>query len=109
MKQSEFFKDKIVIELASVLAGPSVGMFFSELGAKVIKVENKLLGGDVSRTWKLASEDSEHPFSAYYSSVNWGKESLFLNLKEETDYLKVCKLIEKADVVIVNYLSLIHI
>jgi crotonobetainyl-CoA:carnitine CoA-transferase CaiB-like acyl-CoA transferase len=27
-----------IIELASVLAGPSVGQFFSELGAEVIKV-----------------------------------------------------------------------
>ena len=29
-----------VLELASVLAGPSVGQFFAELGAEVIKVEN---------------------------------------------------------------------
>jgi len=27
-----FFKDLLVIEFASVLAGPSVGMFFAELG-----------------------------------------------------------------------------
>ena len=38
-----------VIELASVLAGPDVGMFFAEMGAKVIKIENKLLNGDVTR------------------------------------------------------------
>ena len=30
-----------VIEIASVLAGPAVGMFFAELGAEVIKIENK--------------------------------------------------------------------
>ena len=34
------FKDLKIIELAGVLAGPSVGHFFVELGAKVIKVEN---------------------------------------------------------------------
>ena len=28
-------------------------MFFSELGANVIKVENKLSGGDMTRKWKL--------------------------------------------------------
>jgi len=39
------FKDLKVIELASVLAGPAVGMFFSELGAEVIKIENKRTGG----------------------------------------------------------------
>ena len=35
-----------VIELASVLAGPSVGQFLSELGAEVIKiVKSKDQGG----------------------------------------------------------------
>ena len=34
------FKDLKVIELAGVLAGPSVGQFFAELGANVIKIEN---------------------------------------------------------------------
>ena len=33
------FKDLKVLELASVLAGPSAGQFFAELGAEVIKVE----------------------------------------------------------------------
>ena len=37
----QIFKDLTIIELASVLAGPAVGMFFSELGATVIKIENK--------------------------------------------------------------------
>ena len=34
------FEDLKIIELAGVLAGPSVGYFFSELGAEVIKIEN---------------------------------------------------------------------
>ncbi|MGL4596702.1 MAG: CoA transferase, partial [Bacteroidia bacterium] len=29
-----------VVELAQVLAGPSVGMFFAELGAHVLKIEH---------------------------------------------------------------------
>ena len=41
------FKDLKVVELANVLAGPAVGMFFAELGAEVIKVENKSTNGDV--------------------------------------------------------------
>jgi len=32
--------DLKVLELASVLAGPSVGNFLPELGAEVIKIEN---------------------------------------------------------------------
>lgn len=92
-----------VIELASVLAGPDVGMFFSELGAEVIKVENKLAGGDVTRNWKLASENKDQPISAYYSAVNWNKKSLFLNLKNPQDQLKVHELIKTADIVIANF------
>ena len=53
------FKNLKVLELSSVLAGPLVGSFFSELGAKVIKVENKNVGGDVTRSWKLKSENPE--------------------------------------------------
>lgn len=92
-----------VVELASVLAGPSVGMFFAELGAEVIKIENAKSNGDVTRSWKLASEDKEHPFSAYYSSVNWGKKSLFIDLKKKEDYQKLLSQIQKADVLLVNF------
>ena len=47
--------DLLVVELASVLAGPDVGMFFAEMGAKVIKIENKKTHGDVTRKWKTPS------------------------------------------------------
>lgn len=92
-----------VIELASVLAGPDVGMFFSELGAKVIKIENKLTGGDVTRKWKLSSENKDVNISAYFSSVNWHKEHLFLNLKNKADKEQVYNLVKTADIVIANY------
>ena len=97
------FKDLTVIELASVLAGPSVGVFFAELGAKVIKVENNKTGGDVTRSWKLASEDKSHPYSADYSSVNWGKESWFMDLKNKVDRQKLDQAIYEADVVVANF------
>lgn len=97
------FKNLRIIELASVLAGPSVGLFFAELGATVTKIENKKTGGDITRSWKLASEDTDHPYSAYYSSVNWGKESWFVDLKDDSDLNKTLKEIERADVVIANF------
>ena len=100
---NEIFKDLKVIELASVLAGPAVGMFFAELGAEVIKIENKRAGGDVTRTWRLASEDKEAPVSAYYCAINWKKEALLLNLSNEADKQQVYDLIKDADVVIANY------
>ncbi len=78
-------QDILVLETAAVLAGPAVGMFFAELGARVIKIENKRAGGDVTRRWKLPSEDPASPVSAYFSSVNWGKEHRWLDLKDPTD------------------------
>ncbi len=100
---NDFFKDLLVIELASVLAGPAVGMFFAELGAKVIKVENKRTNGDVTRSWKLTKEDASKATSAYYYSVNWNKEAHLMNLKEETDQQQVLSWIQEADIVISNY------
>jgi len=94
-----------VIELASVLAGPDVGMFFTELGAKVIKIENKLTDGDITRKWKLSTENKERNVSAYFSSVNWHKEHLFYDLKDDIDQQEVYQLVQSADIVIVNYKS----
>jgi crotonobetainyl-CoA:carnitine CoA-transferase CaiB-like acyl-CoA transferase len=92
-----------VIELASVLAGPSVGMFFAEMGAKVIKIENKNTAGDVTRSWKLSSEDPESNMSAYYASVNYHKEVIFLDLNEIADRALLYEQIKDADIVIANH------
>lgn len=99
----DFFKDLSVIELAGVLAGPSVGLFFAELGARVVKVENPKTGGDVTRSWKLTSEDAQGDASAYYWSVNVGKDVLFLNLADPKDLETLHAMVKTADVVIANY------
>lgn len=97
------FKNLKVVELANVLAGPAVGMFFAELGAEIIKVENKSTNGDVTRSWKLPSENPKSKSSAYYASVNWNKKTVFADLKNEKDKTKILALIKKADIVIANY------
>ena len=99
-----FFQNQLkVVELASVLAGPAVGMFFAELGAEVVKIENKKTGGDMTRSWKLPSENPEATYSAYYASVNWNKQTYLLDLEEESDRTKAYDLLKNADVVISNY------
>jgi len=103
MDLSSFFKDLKIIELASVLAGPSVGMFFAELGATVLKIENKTTNGDVTRQWKLPSENPDAPDSAYYHSINWGKQTLFLDLKKSSDYEIMTDHLATADLVITNF------
>jgi len=96
------FKDIKIVELASVLAGPLVGTFFSELGATVVKIENKTTLGDVTRKWKLPKEKTGN-ISAYYASANYNKQVLMLNLKEQDDYLLAIEEIKTADIVIANF------
>ena len=103
MQKELIFKDLVVIELACALAGPSVGMFFAELGAKVIKIENQTTGGDITRRWKLPSEDTEDSYSSYYYGVNWGKKSLFLDLRIQEDRDQVYQLVKEADIVVSNF------
>ena len=101
----DFFKDLKVIELAGVLAGPSVGMFFSELGAKVHKIENKRTDGDITRQWKQKNEDPHSKSSAYFASINWSKEHLFLDLRNENEKSICLDLIADADILISNFKS----
>ena len=96
------FKNLKVLELSSVLAGPAVGMFFSELGAQVVKVENKTTGGDVTRNWKLPNE-KENDLSAYFCSVNYKKNYIFLDFHNQKDRAELEVLIKKCDVMITNF------
>lgn len=93
--------DLLVVELASVLAGPSVGMFFAEHGARVIKVEAP--GGDVTRRWHLASEDPADDRPAYFCAVNWGKESIVLDLGTAEGRNALHQLVARADVVVSSF------
>jgi len=92
-----------VLELAGVLAGPSVGMFLAELGADVIKVENPAIAGDVTRTWKLPSESKTSSESSYFNSINWGKKSIFIDLKTEEGREKIYEHIKTSTIVLTSY------
>ena len=101
MNNKQIFNGLKVVELASVLAGPSVGQFFAELGANVIKVENPATNGDVTRSWKLSAENPDSDTSAYFASANWGKTHRFINLK--TDLKEALALIKDSDIVICSF------
>jgi len=102
MKKQELFAGLKVVELAGVLAGPAVGMFFAELGATVLKVENPSNNGDVTRSWLLETEEKNKQ-SGYYSSVNYHKNVLWADLTLQEDIQNVLNHIAQADVVIANF------
>ncbi|MDY6821404.1 MAG: CaiB/BaiF CoA-transferase family protein [Deferribacterota bacterium] len=92
-----------VLELASVLAGPSVGMFLAEVGATVIKIENPKTYGDVTRAWKLPTEDPKTDISAYFTSINWGKKSLSLDLSNPKGLEILYHLAKISHIILVSY------
>lgn len=96
------FEDLIVIDCSTVLAGPSVGTFFAELGAEVTKIENPAVP-DVTRSWKLASEAKNTPVSAYFSSVNYHKKYQQIDFKDRSQVEQFIDLIKTADILLSNF------
>lgn len=92
-----------ILEIASVLAGPAVGMYFAERGAKVVKIENIKTKGDVTRSWKLATEDKNSDISAYFCAVNWHKEYVMLDLGDAKQRSILEEYIQEADILITNF------
>lgn len=87
-----------VVEITRALAGPFVGLVLSQLGAEVIKIEEREKG-DESRSFAPFSEQGE---SWYFSAYNAGKKSISLNLKEDSDREILFKLLKKSDVILEN-------
>jgi len=87
-----------VIDLTRILAGPYCTLMLKELGARVIKVESPGTGDDAREYGPFVNGKS-----AYFQSVNRGKESIVLNLKDENDKDIFRKLLQKADVLIENF------
>lgn len=92
-----------VLDLSGVLAGPLTASFFAELGATVIKIENKLTGGDATRQWKLKEEDRADEYSAYYHSANYGKEIRLMDLSNEVERNLVNQILPTIDIIISNF------
>ena len=91
-------KNLLVLDLTRVLVGPYCTMMLSDLGARVIKVEAPEVGDD-SRKFGPFIED----YSAYFMSLNRGKESIALNLKNEDDKKIFDKILAKADILVENF------
>ena len=91
-------KNLLVVDLTRVLVGPYCTMILSDLGARVIKIEAPETGDD-SRKFGPFVKD----YSAYFMSLNRGKESIALNLKNEDDKKIFEKILSKADILVENF------
>jgi crotonobetainyl-CoA:carnitine CoA-transferase CaiB-like acyl-CoA transferase len=90
----------VVADFTRVLAGPLCTEMLADEGARVIKVEEPRFG-DETRRWgpPFAGE-----FSTYFLSVNRNKESLAVDLRTEEGKAVAARLIERADVIVDNFL-----
>ena len=87
-----------VLDLTRVLAGPYATMMLCDLGARVIKVEPPGSGDD-SRQFGPYVQGRP----VYFGSVNRGKESIVLDLKDSIDRDLFERLLHTADVLTENY------
>ncbi len=88
-----------VIDVSRVLAGPYCAQMLADFGANVIKVEAP--EGDENRTW-LPILPSGH--SGNFASVNRGKRSIVLNLKNPAARAVLRRLAASADVLLHSFL-----
>ena len=91
-------KNLLVVDLTRVLVGPYCTMILSDLGARVIKIEAPETGDDSRKFGPFVKDQS-----AYFMSLNRGKESIALNLKNKDDKKIFEKILSRADILVENF------
>nr|XP_061807121.1 succinate--hydroxymethylglutarate CoA-transferase-like [Nerophis lumbriciformis] len=91
--------DVVVLDLSRVLSGPFATQQLIDLGATVTKIEHPTNGDDTRRFGPPFLGDE----STYFISINRGKRSVAVDLKQERGKKVVWDLAMKADVIIENF------
>lgn len=86
-----------VLDFTSVMAGPFATRMLADLGAEVIKVES--LDGDQVR----ARPPKRDGYSAYFGTLNAGKQSIACNLKSPEILVLIKQLVATCDVLVENF------
>ncbi len=87
-----------ILDLSRVLAGPYCTTLLWELGADVVKIEQPGHGDDTRAFPPFVNGES-----VYFASINRGKRSLALDLKDADDRLVFDGLLARADVLVENF------
>src|SRR5258708_24108686 len=95
-----------VIEIAQEIQGPFAGLFLADMGATVVKIENRETG-DLSR-WMLAQliggpNVRNANVSHYFIAMNRGKRSITADLKKPEAIEIVRRMVKAYDVLLTNY------
>lgn len=87
----------LVLDLTTYLPGPYASQLLADLGARVVKIENKR--GDTTRFLPPHIDG----VGAFFAALHEGKESLALDLKNEAGLELLFRLAEKADVLLEGF------
>jgi crotonobetainyl-CoA:carnitine CoA-transferase CaiB-like acyl-CoA transferase len=87
-----------VVDLTTVVVGPTATLFLADYGAEVIKVEAP--GGDLLRT--LGGRSKSGQLSGKFTHFNRNKRSIVLDLKQDKAREALHRLLATADVFIAN-------
>lgn len=87
-----------ILDLTSMISGPSATMMLADQGADVIKIENPA-GGDHTR----AVSTKRNGVSASFVNNNRNKKSVTLNLKDPQGVDALMRLAKNTDVVVQNF------
>jgi len=95
-------KDLLVLDCASFVAGPAAATIMSDFGARVIKIEPPGAGDSYRQLMKLPGAPiAEHDY--FWMLDNRNKESLALDLKQDSARAILETLVRRADVFVTNF------
>lgn len=91
-----------MIEVATGIQGPAVGLHFANMGADVTKIEPPT--GELNRYHRGVNNDlPEGAFGSQFVAVNKGKRSVCLDVHTEVGSAALARLLSKADLLVSNY------
>lgn len=87
-----------ILDLTRLLPGPVTTMHLADMGAEVIKIEDRG-AGDYARTMGHVKNAVSH----FFIAVNRGKRCLRLDLKDAIEREEFLRMVESADVVVESF------
>jgi 3-oxocholest-4-en-26-oate---CoA ligase len=89
----------VVLDLATLIAGPACARYFADFGATVVKIENP---HRLDNLRKAAELDPRDDLALFFKLHNRGKLGTTIDLKSDEGREQLLKLVERADVVVEN-------
>ena len=94
-----------VIEWSPYMQGPLATRFLADLGAEVIKVENRVKGDPARQVTRWEGLDMQMKGGRHFNFEhhNRNKKSVSLDMRKGQAHAIVCRLVKKSDVIVFGY------